>query len=254
MNPEQIKEMNSIQWWHRIELEPGLFTPGICDHTAALATNRFGMPQDLTGKTVLDIGAWDGLFSFEAEKRGALLVQAIDTIPKFGGNWGGTKGFEFAKEYLKSEVHYNGNCSVYELTDNMTKEEIEVDDTFAPMFDPNEDHSKDFDVRNGFDVVLFYGVLYHLKDPVEALRKVCNKVKPGGFALIETAYHKSDSKECLWEYAPGHNSDDTNYWYPTLWGLLKTCGSVGFRKDKIEILHQDDYRITVKAHKNDDLA
>ena len=36
------------------------------------------MTQDLSGITVLDIGAWDGFFSFEAERRGAKRVLATD--------------------------------------------------------------------------------------------------------------------------------------------------------------------------------
>ena len=36
------------------------------------------IPDDLTGWTVLDIGAWHGFFSFECERRGADRVLAVD--------------------------------------------------------------------------------------------------------------------------------------------------------------------------------
>ena len=246
MDQQQLDQMNSIRWFHRIELEPGLFTPGECPHTAALATSRFGMPEDLTGKTVLDIGSWDGLFSFEAEKRNALFVQAIDTVREKGGHWGGTDGFEFARKYLNSNVDYCNN-SIHDFRNAMTEEEIEKDDQIGLMFDRTEDHSKDFDVRGGYDIVLFYGVLYHLTDPIAALKKVFNLTKE--FALIETAYCKSDSQDCLWEYAPFREGDETNYWYPTYWGLLKTLASVGFNKERMEVIWQDDYRMTIKVYK-----
>ena len=47
-----------------------------------------GLPDDLTGRTVLDVGAWDGFFSFEAERRGAARVVAADSFAWNGENWG----------------------------------------------------------------------------------------------------------------------------------------------------------------------
>src|SRR4051812_24255739 len=84
LSQEQIEEMHSMRWWHSIPLGKdvngdNVITPGECPHThtpldTTYITHRFGMPEDLTGKRVLDIGAWDGLFSFEAEKRGAKVM------------------------------------------------------------------------------------------------------------------------------------------------------------------------------------
>src|SRR5689334_19854227 len=60
-------------WWHAIDLGEGVVTPG----TRAWTMETLGV-TDLTGKTVLDIGAWDGYFSFEAERLGASRVVALD--------------------------------------------------------------------------------------------------------------------------------------------------------------------------------
>src|SRR3954447_6409755 len=70
-------EAARINWFHSIELEPGFVTPGRADTSAQL--QRLHLP-DLRGKTVLDVGAWDGFFSFEAERRGAARVVAVDTF------------------------------------------------------------------------------------------------------------------------------------------------------------------------------
>lgn len=69
-NREQvIAAVNSVsKWWHTIELPFGLTTPGVIDYRNVV--DKWGLPSDLTGKTVLDIGCWDGFWSFEAEKRG----------------------------------------------------------------------------------------------------------------------------------------------------------------------------------------
>ena len=79
-------EVSSIPWWHSIDLGDGVITPGIDDSPRKL--HRLRLPQDLTGKSVLDIGAWDGFFSFEAERRGASRVLALDSYAWNGSTWG----------------------------------------------------------------------------------------------------------------------------------------------------------------------
>ncbi len=136
-------ELKKINWFHRIDLGHGLTTPGVDDTPTKLAQIR--LPADLSGKTVLDIGAWDGFFSFEAERRGAGRVVALD-----GGVWRvdsiGKSGFEFARKLLNSKVE----------DAEMEVSEISID-------------------RLGqFDLVLFLGVLYHLPDPVSSFLKVAS--------------------------------------------------------------------------------
>jgi tRNA (mo5U34)-methyltransferase len=97
---------------------------------------QFPIPADLRGKRVLDIGAWDGWFSFEMERRGA-EVMAVDATPH--------ERFRVARELLGSKVEYR------------------VDDVYR--LSPEK--------IGRFDIVLFLGVLYHLKHPVLALERVC---------------------------------------------------------------------------------
>ena len=59
-------------WYHRIEL-PGNITPG----WSPIDTSKYGIPDDLTGKRVLDIGAWDGYWTWEALKKGARAVKTM---------------------------------------------------------------------------------------------------------------------------------------------------------------------------------
>ena len=56
-------------WYHRIEVAPGVVTPGLHDSPAAL--RWLELPEKMDGQRVLDVGARDGFFSFEAERRGA---------------------------------------------------------------------------------------------------------------------------------------------------------------------------------------
>ena len=125
-------------WYHCIELRPGIVTPGLAGGAHSLP--YYGIPEDLSGKSVLDIGCWDGFFSFECEKRGAERVVAAD-------NWenAGRDAFDFARTELGSKVEPL-ECDIYDLPDKLGGER--------------------------FDVVLFLGVLYHLRHPLLALEKV----------------------------------------------------------------------------------
>lgn len=195
--------MNNIKWWHRIRMPDGTYTPGVCHHGpdgGDWPTKRFGMPEDLTGKKVLDIGAWDGFFSFEAERRGADLVVATDISSDVamasGGNWGGTTGFKYAHKILGSKVEWR-----------------KLDIT-------NPDDCADILIEFGhFDLIMCFGVLYHIKylsDVIGAIEHMKILVNRPGTVLIETA--GNDRTDCSIELRKGFAGDPTNYWYPSdLW-------------------------------------
>lgn len=140
------------RWFHEIELAPGIVTPGEDSNRMKLPIlERLGLPQDCRGLRVLDIGCSDGYFSFEMERRGA-EVMAMDFVPA------DYTGFEVARTILGSEVEYRmGN--VYGL-------------------DP--------ETVGQFDLVLFLGVLYHLRKPLVALDAIRSVLKPGGRLFLAT--------------------------------------------------------------------
>src|SRR5687767_4897231 len=152
-------------WYHRIELPGGVVTPG----WAPLSTPAYRVPADLTGKRVLDVGAWDGYWTFEALKRGATQAVAIDDFSDYLGMiehsdrkaW---ENFDLCREALG----YTGgedrcqrrDMSVYDLTP----------DTFGK-----------------FDVIFFFGVLYHLRHPLLALDKVAAVAEAKADIYVESA-------------------------------------------------------------------
>lgn len=128
-------------WWHSFELPDGRFIQGVSTLASQkMRIAQFPIPQDLTGKRVLDVGTWDGWFAMEMERRGAEVV-AIDRFEN--------PRFHEIRELTGSLVDYR-QLSVYDL-------------------DPNQ--------IGRFDVVLFMGVLYHLKHPLLALERVCSVAK-----------------------------------------------------------------------------
>src|SRR5215217_2754623 len=97
---ETLEVVNSIRWHHRITLPGGIVTPGRDDSSKKLS--RLQLPERLDGKSVLDIGAWDGFFSFECERRGAAKVVAYDDFVwnKTDEGFTGKRGFELARRAL----------------------------------------------------------------------------------------------------------------------------------------------------------
>ena len=193
-------EIDTVNWFHRIDLGDGIVTPGI-DNTP-LKIREINLPSDLHGKSVLDIGAWNGALSFECEKRGASRVLATDFYCWHGGNnREGRKGFEIARDALHSKVE---------------DKEIRVED-IAP------------ETVGMFDVVLFLGVLYHAEDPLGYLRRVRSVCKD--MAIIETHVDAMDVPRpaLIFYEGPALNGDPSNFFGPNQLAVEAMCREVGFK-------------------------
>lgn len=179
-------------WWHNIDIG-GVKTPGI----TPMASQRWiesAIDLDLTGKEVLDIGCWDGYYSFLAESRGAKRVVAIDP----GQGPCKPVGFLTAHELLQSKVELK-TLDVYRLAE----------------------------VPGQFDVIFFFGVYYHLQDPVLALHLIYNKLKPGGVLLMEGLV-RSGNQPYLYAYRPGVDLCPGDFCAATVPWLTLNCKYVGF--------------------------
>jgi tRNA (mo5U34)-methyltransferase len=204
MTREELQQkVAGIRWFHRIDLGHGIVTPGLDDTAAKL--KRVKLPADLTGRSVLDIGAWDGFFSFESERRGASRVLAVDSFCWSGGGWGSKAGFELARRTLNSKVE---------------DAEMEVLDLSPEKI-------------GSFDVVLFFGVLYHMRHPLLALEKVSSVTK--SHLILETKVDLLSLKAPAMAFYVGDelNRDPTNWWAPNISGLCDMLRAVGFRRFEV---------------------
>lgn len=206
MKEELKKEMEKINWWHTFDFD-GVKTQG--RDLSQEKLQFIQLPEDLTGKTVLDLGAWDGYFSFEAERRGAKRVLAIDTIawqndllwnPEVKSHQKHTKkaGFDFAHKFFNSKVE----------SKIMDIEKLEVEP---------------------FDVVLCLGILYHLKDPYKMIRDVAKitrerliletQLDANYLALPAMVFYPND--EC--------NKDPDTWWAPNVFCVEEMLKTAGFK-------------------------
>ena len=201
MTIEEKKELVKSwdHWWHRIDFGDGVVSDG--PDPAEEKGKAWQLDRELLeGKTVLDIGAWDGYFSFLAEQMGAKEVTALDIDEK--------KGFLIAKELFNSKVNYVIR-DVMEATPENT---------------------------GTFDVVLYPGVLYHMKFPFLSLHKVADLVKEGGVLFIETHISQiPDNFGPVMRFYPNDElaKDSTNWWGPNNTCVIQMMQSVGFEVTKV---------------------
>ena len=95
---ELLARMQSFHWWHSIALREGLTTfGGKTELILAQEEEALLGPFNLAGRSVIDIGAWNGFFSFAAKRRGAARVLATDSYIWNHPVWRGREAFELAR-------------------------------------------------------------------------------------------------------------------------------------------------------------
>jgi tRNA (mo5U34)-methyltransferase len=220
-------QADSHRWFHTIDLGHGVVTKGVGVHWHSAETF-----PDFSGRSVLDIGAWDGYYSFLAEQNGAKRVVALDhyvwgvdfvlrnaywvdcmakgTLPDHRRDvnefWvpelPGRRPFEFAKAILQSEV-----------------EPVVAD--FA---------TADLDGLGVFDVVLYLGVLYHMEEPLTCLRRVRSVTSEVAVIETEAVHIENLDDGCLLQFhaADTLRADYGNWYVPTIQGLHGLCLAAGF--------------------------
>jgi len=210
----QISRLHSLGWYHSIRLHDGSVIEGL--QTLSQLQQRlarFPVPADLRGKRVLDIGAWDGWFSFEMERRGAEVV-ALDRVK--------SDTFLQARALLESKVKY-----------------VIGDICHMPLYDIGQ-----------FDIVLFLGVLYHLRHPVLALERVCSLSRDlvclESYVIQEGSRGSSPPFMEFYEGAELAGQFD-NWIGPTTECLLAMARSAGFSSVTLESVVDQRAHVTCRV-------
>lgn len=210
MTPTQLDILSKVPWWyHSFEILPGVPTPGHCHFKPWLLAH----PElsDLSGQRALDIGAWDGPYTLEMIRRGA-EVTAFDIQPAT------CSGFD-AMRKVNGLATRHVCANVYNL-------------------DPTE--------HGTYDLVTFFGVYYHLKNPLAAFENINGVLRDGGLVLIEGAILEgAPLVDKFWRDKAGlittltnipvgyyvkdeFESEWSNWWVPNLTCLRHWVESCGF--------------------------
>jgi tRNA (mo5U34)-methyltransferase len=210
------ERVKSLRWFHSIDLGDGIITPGDKSLSRiAIEQKIFFDPVLLRGASVLDIGAWNGAYSFEAARRGARVL-ATDHYVWTHPGWRGREGFDIANQALGLNIE-----TMVADVPEITLERV-----------------------GPWDVVLFLGVLYHLPSPLTLLQSVAAVAKE--CLIVETHADLMDISKPALVFYPGAtlNGDPTNFFGPNtafVVEALRECGFVLFDT------HYADGRLTVHA-------
>jgi tRNA (mo5U34)-methyltransferase len=196
-----------------------VFAPGIMSNpqNADYPASRWRVldpviPKDLKGKSVLDIGCNSGFFSLEMKKRGADRVVGVDIMPHLLAQ------SRFNSHWFNQPLELS-ECGAYDLQSLDSK----------------------------FDVVVFIGVLYHLKHPLYALELIASVCKetmyfqsvvrgpsgdldpPEDYPVTEIAAFDQPAWPKLYFIEKKFNGDESNWWFATRSCLKAMLRTAGFR-------------------------
>jgi tRNA (mo5U34)-methyltransferase len=151
--------IDAVKWYHEFDFGDGLKAQSAVENLSGLREVWRSIERSLdaiafSGKTVLDVGTWDGFWSFYAERRGAASVLATDDATQ---NWSAGAGLMLAHELLASRVEVRQDLPIYDLAG----------------------------LRRTFDVILCLGVFYHLRDPLYGFAQLRHCCHPGTVVVIE---------------------------------------------------------------------
>jgi tRNA (mo5U34)-methyltransferase len=205
MLEKDIKKMNSIKWWHKIALGETI-TSGQNEESQS-TFDAINLGDTLKGKTVIDIGCWDGFYSFACEQLGADSVVACDRHV-----WDEPSitdaGFDFAHQMLNSKVK-----KVHSNVEDLPKKNL-----------------------GKFDVVLMLGVLYHSKNPIQYIEIARDLSK--GIVVFETAVDLLNVPVPAVRYYvhDEYHGDPTNFWgfnELAMKGMMKDAGFKNIQSVKL---------------------
>jgi tRNA (mo5U34)-methyltransferase len=216
LSPERIRERVTElgEWFHNLNLAGVQTAPAhFLGDYPAVKWRRFAasIPQDLSGRSVLDVGCNGGFYSIEMKRRGAARVLGVDSDARYLAQ------ARFAAEVQGVDIEFR-EMSVYEL----------------PA------------LGEAFDLVLFMGVLYHLRHPLLALdilhEHVCRDLLvfqsmlrgsaesahvESDYRFSESDHFEDDAYPRMYFVEHKYAGDPTNWWIPNrscAEGMLRSAG------------------------------
>ncbi len=192
---EWVRSIEERTNYHSLDLGNGTIIEGVISVDALRSRlHDLEVPESLEGRRVLDVGAASGWNSFELERRGAEVV-AIDCVAY--------EEFRYASSLLNSTVDYRM---------------VDVDEISPELL-------------GTFDIVLFLGVLYHLRHPLLALEKLCAVTREVAFveSFVTDSLMSPSGQTSMEFYEIDELGGQIDNWFgPTTACLVALCRSAGF--------------------------
>lgn len=207
---ELLEEIEKYMWFHSFKLNDNVHIKGIWGTPRADMIEDCMRSLDFHDKKVLDVGCRDGYFSFLAEKAGAKSVYAIDNCVSEGA-------VNFLIPYFKSKVKMK-EVGLYDMARS----------------------------KKRFDIIIFAGVLYHLRFPFWALQVLADLMPVGGKMVLESAIIADKSNKAILHCPSIEESpyqDGTSVTFFNIKGLTDTLQTLGIRTDSVSYVKEEHKRM-----------
>jgi SAM-dependent methyltransferase len=231
---EQIRvRAEAIEWYHTLELAPGVVTEGMFDLRPVV--DRYQLPERLDNLRVLDVGTWDGFWAFEMERRGAAEVVSIDLDDERDLDWPAARrptsfpdkrrgdGFRLASEIYGSNVRREV-INVYDAT-------------------PEE--------LGTFDLIFCGSVLIHLRDPILAMERIANLCR-GTFVSVEAYSRLAGLSPVPAAFFRAHREKAVVFWEPSARTWRRMLQMSGFesveRKGRFRLRAREGWYVPHVVH------
>lgn len=229
---EILEQVNQYGWYHHVPLAEGVVTPG----QAPFMWEKETLPS-FKDRSVLDIGAWDGGYSFLAEREGASRVVALDHYV-WGIDW-------------RARETYWAECAAKGVLPDHRRDTTDFWDDSLPGQRPFEfarttlgsqvdtvvaDFTTvDLEELGQFDVVLYLGVLYHMPEPLTCLQRVRRVTRHVAAIGTVGLNMPGFNDQRLLQFEPGNEvSGDFGNWYvPSESALVGMCVAAGFPRAEV---------------------
>jgi len=241
-------DLKNYYWYHTIDLGNGLVTPGVYDYRNNL--DAFHFPGNMRGKTVLDVGAATGFFSFELEKRGARVVStelpSMLQVDKFPGETS-----EQTMKKLQAMMPAHSTYSQEQCQELFARQQLNdfyrwfllapfnfcreiLNSQVRRCFSTIYDLSPEVVGEDSFDLVYIGDVLLHTVYPLKALAAAASLCR--GTLVLSQALPLLETEAPLMLYVGGSQpgSDDISWWWPNWACFRDVLQKLGF--SRVELL------------------
>jgi tRNA (mo5U34)-methyltransferase len=220
MNADDIRRgAEQFDWYHTIDLGHGIVTKGVYDHRPLL--KHYGIPDDLSGKTVLDAGPAHGFFAFEFEKRGAERVVTVE-LPRWSDHDGSPQ--------LKQSWHDAGLDTTLEpymrgaLAFAIEARNSKVEQLFHNIYDLSPE------LVGTYDYTFCGSVLLHLTDPLRALYALRSVTRHCAIVATTVLPDLFGGRKARAEFRGATPTAHHVFWAPNMRCLEKWALAAGFSR------------------------
>lgn len=218
MSPDEIRRrVGGFYWYHTIDLGHGITTPGTYDLRPLLG--HYGIPESLTGKSVLDVGPGHGFFCFEFERRGAARVATAE-LPAWAQHDGSpVLKQQFDRRGIDREADpYLHGALAFAIAARGAR----IERLFHTVYELSPESV------GTFDIVFCASVLLHLTDPLRALFAIRTVTREQAIICtgVDNAVHVRNQSRALFRGTP----DGQSFWFPTMKCLEEMALAAGFTR------------------------